>query len=131
MMIMFLILLAGSNKYYRFKSSNLDTMCPVSCGLCPSSSTRVAKRRRSKCKQQSIGSSLSMCLASTSQFFLLLTCQVIESHSIFFPRKHFFCIFILFAIKEISEYGIINDESDFSFVTILFPTYGSHLANLD
>lgn len=63
---------------YRFKSSNLDTMCPISRGLCASASARFARRRRSKCKQQSTGSSLSLRLASTSQFFLLRPCQVVE-----------------------------------------------------
>lgn len=53
-------------------------MCSISCGLCPSSSARFAKRGRSKCKQQSTRSSLSVRLASTSQFFLLRPCQVVK-----------------------------------------------------
>lgn len=59
---------------YRFKSSNFDTVCPISSGLCPSPSAQFAERGRRKRKKQSTGSSLSVCLASTSQFFLLRPC---------------------------------------------------------
>lgn len=62
----------------RFKSSNLDTMCPISCGLCTSTSAQFAERGRRKRKKQSTGSSLSVCLASISQFFLLRPCQVVK-----------------------------------------------------
>lgn len=76
--ILMMISFVGWLKYYRFKSGNIDTMCSISCGLCPSSSARFAKRGRSKCKQQSTRSSLSVRLASTSQFFLLRPCQVVK-----------------------------------------------------